>query len=195
MFHKLWSKIKNSLLNILGDLKYYKWPMFIVYDPSEYAIDGEKSREIMKVVRTGDLLLRRYNHYLDGCFIPGKYSHTGIYVGDGKMIHAVAEGVSYCDILEFLRCDGICILRPTCGQRAAVELAKKCVTDGIPYDFDFKEGNKALYCHELGAVCYSNLRIEKKVPKLFKGLIHSTVTRWLAESFLTSPDFKVVGEY
>ncbi len=149
----------------------------------------------MKVIRPGDLILRKYKHYLDGYFIPGKYSHTGIYVGDGKVIHAVAEGVCYTDLIEFTRCDGICVLRPREGQEQAIAKAKDFVKQGIPYDFDFAEGVKALYCHELGAACYSNLRIQKMVPKLFGGLIHSTTLRWLAESFLESPDFTIVKEF
>lgn len=187
--------LKSKFLTFFGDIKYFKFPFFLVYDPDDYLIDGPKIRDIMKKVRIGDLILRRYRHYLDGVFIPGKYSHTGIYVGDGKMIHAVAEGVSEIDLFDFIKCDGIIILRPASGQKKAVEIAKKCVRDGIPYDFDFKEGVKALYCHELGAVCYSNLRIEKKVPKLLGGLISSSTTRWLAESFLTSPDFRTIVEY
>lgn len=187
--------LKSKFLTFFGDIKYFKFPFFFVYDPDDYLIDGPKMRDIMKKVRIGDLILRRYRHYLDGVFIPGKYSHTGIYIGEGKMIHAVAEGVTEIDLLDFIKCDGIIILRPASGQKKAVETAKQCERDGIPYDFDFKEGVKALYCHELGAVCYSNLRIEKKVPKLLGGLISSSTTRWLAESFLTSPDFRTIVEY
>lgn len=187
--------IKSKFLTFFGDIKYFKFPFFLVYDPDDYLITGEKIRSIIKNIRPGDLILRRYNKYLDSVFIPGKYSHTGIYIGNGKIIHAIAEGVQEIDIFDFVKCDGIIILRPSRGQKKAIELAKQCVNDGIPYDFDFREGVKALYCHELGAVCYSNLRIEKKVPKLFGGLIHSTTTRWLAESFLTSPDFRIIAEY
>lgn len=186
--------LKSKFLTFFGDIKYFKFPFFLVYDPSEYKIDGDKTRTIINKIRIGDLILRRYDHYLDGVFIPGKYSHTGIYVGDGKVIHAVAEGVCEVDILEFTRCDGIIILRPKHGQKTAIEKAKQCVKDGIPYDFDFKEGVKSLYCHELGAYCYSDLRIEKKVPKLLGGLIHSSTTRWLADSFIESPHFRTVIE-
>jgi len=42
------------------------------------------------VIKPGDLILRAYECYLDGLFIPGTYTHTGIYIGDGKVIHAVA---------------------------------------------------------------------------------------------------------
>ena len=187
--------MKSKFLQVFGDIKVFRFPLFLVYDPDDYGVSGNDTRDIIKIIKPGDLILRKYKHYLDGYFIPGKYSHTGIYVGGGKIIHAVAEGVSYTDIIEFTRCDHIAILRPASGQKAAIEKAKQFVKDGIPYDFDFKEGNKSLYCHELGAACYSNLRIQKLVPKLFGGLIHSTTLRWLAESFLESPDFTIVKEY
>lgn len=186
--------LKRKFLTFFGDIKVFRFPCFIVYDPDQFVISGQDTRDIISKIRPGDLILRKYRHYLDGYFIPGKYSHTGIYVGNGKVIHAVAEGVSSIDIIEFTRCDGICILRPKEGQKEAIYQAYRFMEDGIPYDFDFKDGDKALYCHELGAACYSNLRIQKLVPKLFGGLIHSTTLRWLAESFLTSPDFKVIYE-
>lgn len=186
--------LKRKFLTFFGDIKYFKFPFFLVYDPSDYAIDGLKTREILKTVRPGDLILRRYAHYLDGVFIPGKYSHTGIYIGKGKMIHAVSEGVCYTDILEYVRCDGIAILRPRSGQVRAIQRAKDYVDQKIKYDFDFKDGDTYLYCHELGALCYDNLRIQKLVPKLFGGLIHSSTTRYLADSFFNSPDFRVVLE-
>lgn len=187
--------IKSKFLTFFGDIKYFKYPFFFVYDPDEYLIDGEKIRNIVKKIRPGDLILRRYRHYLDGVFIPGKYSHTGVYVGDGKIIHSVAGGTCYIDIYDFLKCDGIIILRPIKGQKKAIERAKECVANGIPYDFNFAEGVDALYCHELGALCYQELNIEKKVPKLFKGIIKSKTTRWLDDSFLSSPDFKTILEY
>jgi cell wall-associated NlpC family hydrolase len=57
----------------------------------------------MDVIWPGDIVLRGYNHYLDGKFIPDplKYSHGAIYVGDNTLIHAVAEGVSTVNIVDF----------------------------------------------------------------------------------------------
>lgn len=36
--YKLWSKF----LTMFGNIKIFKWPMFFIYDPSEYEITGEK---------------------------------------------------------------------------------------------------------------------------------------------------------
>lgn len=192
---KFLKSIKNGFLKIFGDIKIFKYPFFLVYDPDDYLITGECIRDIVDKVRPGDLLLRRYVHYLDGWFIPGKYSHTGIYIGDGKVIHSVSEGVCYIDIYDFIKCDGIIILRPKSGQNEAIEKAKKFVEESTQYDFDFKDDNETLYCHELAALCYKNLKIEKLVPSLFYGLIKSKTKRYLADSFLTSPDFSIIKEY
>jgi hypothetical protein len=121
------------LLTIFGDLKVYRFPMFLLYDPGAYRVRGEDAREAMARVRPGDILLRGYVNYLDGYFIPGYFSHAGLYIGSvveeerdrverprGKeifrpgeqmVIHSMAEGVFMEDLLNFCRCDYMAILR------------------------------------------------------------------------------------
>ena len=88
--------------------------MFIVYDPSEYEMDGIHLKKALDVLKPGDILLRGFNNYLDGYFIadPLSYSHGAIYVGDDTVVHAVAHGVSRIHVVDFMRCDRICIIRP-----------------------------------------------------------------------------------
>lgn len=95
--YKLWSKF----LKFFGDIKCFKFPLFLVYDPDDYQVTGEKILEIMEVLKPGDVILRGYNRYLDGKFIPDKlkFSHGALYVGGNKVIHAVAEGVSEANIV------------------------------------------------------------------------------------------------
>ena len=71
--------------------------MWIVYDPEQYFITGDHLREIENMIQVGDIVCRGYTSYLDGKFIPGKFSHSGIYVGNHTVIHAVAEGVEKID--------------------------------------------------------------------------------------------------
>ncbi|HPM74161.1 MAG TPA: YiiX/YebB-like N1pC/P60 family cysteine hydrolase [Saccharofermentans sp.] len=183
-------KIRKKLLTIFGDIKVFKWPMFIVYHPTSFRVKGRQTLDAMHVLKPGDLILRKYKNYLDGHFIPGKYSHTGIYIGENLVTHAIAEGVVRENIIDFLRCDGFCILRPKFGQEEALRFLKDVL--GQPYDFEFSYGNEAWYCHELGANAYLGLNIKKKVPKLWfiKGK-----PAFLTESFLDSPDFKNIMEY
>ena len=64
-----------------GKLKWFPYPMWIVWDPSSYRVKGEDARKVIDLVRPGDILLRSYDNYVDGLFIPGRYSHVGLYVG------------------------------------------------------------------------------------------------------------------
>ena len=140
------SWLKKIFLTILGDIKIFKFPLFIIYDPSTFRVKGYHTRLAMEMLKPGDIILRRYRMYLDGAFIPGKYSHTGVYIGDGKVIHAVAEGVSKIDIIDFLRCDGFCILRQNDVNAAlnAVKYVESVLGEKGQYDFDFKEDNRKL---------------------------------------------------
>ncbi|MBF0430429.1 MAG: hypothetical protein HQK83_04070 [Fibrobacteria bacterium] len=130
---KLAKDIWNTAIRILGDIKIFKFPFFLVYDPGSYLIKGRQMREIMQKVRPGDILVRGFNNYLDGKLIPGTFSHVALYLGTikpedeqfietekgrdvfssgkGMVIHAMMEGVKLDDILDFGRCDHLAILR------------------------------------------------------------------------------------
>lgn len=127
--HSLW----QSFLTIFGDIKVFKWPMFILYDPGSYLVKGEDMRQVIATIKAGDILVRSYKNYLDGFFIPGYFSHAGLYVGkvvaedeklielsegkkhfrtgDQMVVHSMAEGVFMEDVLNFCRCDYLAILR------------------------------------------------------------------------------------
>ena len=44
---KFLKKIKKWILTIFGDIKLYKWPMFIIYCPTSYLVKGYHTREAM----------------------------------------------------------------------------------------------------------------------------------------------------
>lgn len=156
---------------------------------------GEKTAQVLKVLRPGDVVIRGFKHYADGKFIPSKagWSHGAIYVGDWKIIHAISSGVQYIDAIEFARCDRLAVLRPRKYAKSAIKKAEKFAEDNVPYDFSFKRGASALYCFELCGECYSKLDVQKKTVKTLFGLCRKNV--YLAESFLESPDFELVFEY
>lgn len=78
-FYKAWSKF----LTMFGDIKVFKYPFWICYDPDFFDMTGDQIIELMEVVKPGDVLLRGYDGYLDSKFIQSKrcYSHAGIYIG------------------------------------------------------------------------------------------------------------------
>ena len=131
--------LHERLLTIFGDIFVYRWPMFLLYNPEGYRVRGEDVRALLERLQPGDILVRGYDHYLDSRFIPGYFSHVGLYLGEvtlddqdsvarvgaallagGKtdfrcgpqmVIHALAEGVLLEDAINFCRCDFLALLR------------------------------------------------------------------------------------
>lgn len=186
-------ELNARFLTWFGNIKVFKWPMFVIYDPTQFWMTGEKILEARELLRPGDVLLRGYSMYLDGMFVPGDYSHGAVYVGDDTVVHAVAEGVSTINVVDFCECDRICVLRPKSGQGKAVERALDFVKNDVPYDFGFKRDASALYCFELCAECYRELDVKLIDQKGFGGLYRKKV--YLARSLLESDDFERVFEY
>jgi len=186
----MFKKIKKKLLTILGDIKIFPWPFFVVYHPETFAVKGFHTRRAINVLKPGDIVQRKYKRYLDGFFIPGEFSHTGVYIGDGIVIHAVAEGIVEEDIIDFLRCDDFRILTVTRAydRKRAVKRCKKWL--GTPYDFDFTSNNEAIYCHELAALAYEELEVPKIKSTMMK--ILKTEAAYLSASFDNNKKIKEV---
>jgi hypothetical protein len=159
--------IRNTLLTIFGDIKIFRFPFFILYNPGSYLIKGPEMRQIMNLVQDGDILIRGYRAYVDGYFIPGFFSHAGLYLGkvtkedilkhkpdvkpssivegEQMVIHAMANGVFLEDVLNFSRCDFMIILRRNPSIESPDSLAytsqdvyaKALSLLDTPYDFGF----------------------------------------------------------
>ena len=192
-FIKNFYAYKSKFLNVFSDIKVNKYPLWLQYSPQGYMVKGQQTLEIMKIIKPGDILGRNYVDYLDNKFIPGNYKHSGIYVGNNKVIHAIAEGVSEINLIDFLRCDGICVLRPKKGSRNAIRRAKQWL--GKPFDFDFVSGNDKFYCHELLGKAYEEFNIQKYYPELFGVKIIFVQKKYQFDSFLTNENFEKIYEY
>jgi len=200
---KIWYKIKSKLLTIFGDIKVFKYPMFLIYSPKGFDIKGEDIEDIINLVDDNNtyIILRSYNNYLDGFFIPtgeSKCTHSGVY-SHGRVYHSIAEGVRKDSIIEFCKADRIVVLKPIKitdkQQKYVYEHAEKSVSK--PYDFDFKDkgkgSNLSYYCHEFTVSCFpktwdiKRLRTSNKIgikgPEVF-----------VADSFYLSDHFEVVYE-
>lgn len=186
-------KLNAKFLTWFGNIKIFRWPFFLIYDPTHFSMTGEKILQVRNILKPGDILLRGYSMYLDGMFVPGDYSHGAIYAGNDIVVHAVAEGVSKINVVDFCECDRICVLRPISGQRKAVKKALEFVENDTPYDFGFKRGTSALYCFELCAECYPDLDIRLVKQTAMFGLLRKMV--YLATSFLSSGDFDRIFEF
>lgn len=179
----LFEKIRNTALKIFGDIKIFRYPFFILYNPQSYLVKGDDIRTVINNIQPGDILVRGYRDYVDGYFIPGFFSHVGLYLGKtdtvpdyvvnkGKseefvageqtVIHAMAEGVFMEDVINFCRCDYLVILR----RSEKVETKNDIFEDfqniyknamenlGKPYDFKFDFTDvNALSCTEFVYEC------------------------------------------
>ncbi len=163
-------KLQQKLINFIGNTKIFSKPFFIIFGDgsSGYNINGTDQREIMKKLRPGDIVLRRFENYLASKIVPGKWSHVGIYVGRGNIIHITAHGgIQKEDILNFLRVDNVKVLR--CMDRMLIpealikaeEQFKKDV--GHDFKFDMSEPD-TFYCSELIDFCFGGLEIQN--PKM-----------------------------
>jgi hypothetical protein len=156
----------NFLVKLTGDIYLHKYPMFVVFKPQHYKIKGNEVREILNKIKPGDILLRRFDGYLNTLLTPGFWGHAAIYVGDNVVIHAVKEGVIQEDILEFTRCDSLAILRYTGTEyvitiNSALYLAYNFNIQKYQYDYDMMCGNGKVYCTEFVDSCYPGLFFDK----------------------------------
>jgi uncharacterized protein YycO len=130
--------------------------MWLSYDPHSYDVKGHHYYEVNKVIKPGDILLRGYTQFLDGYFIPGTYSHAALYLGDkdGKedvVIHAMTPAVQYTNLVTFMRCDKLCVIRPDVSDDDKELAMFKAVSKlGVPYDYDFvfeeSDNTKRKFC-------------------------------------------------
>jgi hypothetical protein len=216
-FGGLIENLKEGFLSVMGEIHLTKRPLWIQIAPTGNDVKGRELRKALELVKAGDILVRRYRGVVCGWFIPGRFSHSGVYIGDGLMIHAIGSGVQKVDMLDFLACDGFAILRAKegAGRRAgeegggsetiadkAVRIAKGYIGYSYDYKFDICEdyGNekevenrtKSVYCHELVRSCFPDLDIPTVKPSLWNGMIRSGKSQFLAQSFFDSEDLEVV---
>lgn len=174
-----------SLLSFIFNTKYSKYPMFLQYVDTTHRVTGEDYYKVRKLLKEGDILLRGHDNYLSKFFIPGKYSHSGIYHGDDIVIHSTVEkGVHESNLVDFMRCDRFMALRPTLGQIPIMVEAHKLI--GKKYDNKLEDNNDEYYCHEFVATVLNNCNfgIEKIQANTLFGLIKKDI--YCSNSFINN---------
>lgn len=129
---------------------------------------GDDVRKILNIVESGDILLRRFDQYLNTMFTPGFWGHAGVYVGENQVVHSVSAGCIEEDVLNFCRADAVCVLKVIrrAGVPAAIERAKAIAEMGVPYDYDFAGDNRTYYCTELVDTVFNGLFYDDYIKKL-----------------------------
>lgn len=158
--------LKKQFFSFLGKSYVYKTPCFFTYNPHHHKVLGKEVRQILNSVHPGDILLRRYDGYLNTIMMRlidkvEFWGHAGLYVGDNIVIHALGVGVVQEDILDFCRTDSVCVLRPVVSEDIkdqAINKAFQLEKDRTGYDFEFKSNDpndKKVYCTEMVDECYN----------------------------------------
>lgn len=180
MLQKIKSNTAKWFIHFFGDIQIRPQPMFLTYAIGGYKLKGYNQREIINKLKKGDILLRRWDYYITNWFIPGYWVHAGVYVGNNKVIHSTpTKGVHESDILDFMRADGIMVLRIPKRNNIKGKLisdkAKRILGKKYDYTFNGKENSK-YYCFEVVAHCLQNIsgiNLEIKNIILAKDIINS----------------------
>ncbi len=130
--------------------------------------DYKNSQHLLK---KGDVVLVGSGRFLGAVFIPGIATHALLYIGKGKLVHAVMDGVQTTTYKSlFKQYDILTILRPrhTSAEviSSAVSYAKEQV--GKPYDinFDIKD-TETFYCSELVHKAYQSTSADIGTPESY----------------------------
>jgi uncharacterized protein YycO len=111
-----------------------------------------------RLLKQGDIILVGGLRRLSSYVIRGPVTHSMIYLGHNRVIHAVADGVEIDHLYEiFCEYDTMMILR-TVDHRLAPKTYHKKIKKlieytkskiGKPYDFEFEPSKTKFYCTEL----------------------------------------------
>jgi len=196
---RLTYQVKKVIFSSLSDVKWHGWrhPFWITVGAPTFRLKGPHYREVEKLVRPGDPLVRRFDGFLNTLAIPGWWNHVGIYVGGGMVVHAVREGVVLIDLIDFMRTDHLIVLRfVESGDdwvRYAVKTVKALERAKIKYDFAFDFLDPARNCcTELAMRAYPNVIRPKRRWGRWMVVPDDIVA--LAESAQGSDKFRVVWD-
>jgi len=150
----IFTKMKHGAIAFTGHTMVTKSPPWVIIHPDQHKVKGRDVRSILGVLDPGDILLRRFDGYLNTIFTPGFWGHGAVYLGNNEIGHAVGTGTCTEDILDFCRCDAVAVLELVGGDRdRIVTQARLMASMHIGYDYDFMGTNDTYYCTEYVDMC------------------------------------------
>lgn len=116
-------------------------------------------KEVLALVRPGDVLLCRSQGEFTNIFIPGFWTHAALYAGEKELVEAVSPCVKISPLEDFLLAkDYVAVLRPVFASGVqkldAVNYARLQASKNIPYDYQFTPTDSAFYCAEIIGASY-----------------------------------------
>lgn len=154
-------KLQKYIFRFIGDIKWagILHPFWFTINAVTFRLKGRHYRDLEQLIQPGDILIRRFEGYIDKWLIPGWWNHAGIYIGeidgkDHKVVHAISDGVIVDDLIDFMRTDHMIVLRAMDGkQEEALMRAKSAIGKKYDFAFNFKETLR-FSCTELISYCY-----------------------------------------
>ena len=165
-----------SILSAIFNTKYSKYPMFLQYVECTHRVNGEDYYKVRELLEPGDIILRGHDNYLSKFLVPGSYSHSGIYIGNERIIHSTVEnGVHESNLVDFMRCDRFMAMRPVFGKVDIKEKAQKYI--GKKYDNELEDNDDEYYCHEFVAYVLNDcgFGIKKIEATTLFGLVRKSI--------------------
>lgn len=105
----------------------------------------------LNVIKKGDIILVGGFRSVSGLFLGKNFTHSLLYQGNNKCIHASVDGVAIVELSElFMEYDNLSILRPQIikDSEKVIEKALNYAQEqlGKPYDFYFEDISDRHYC-------------------------------------------------
>ena len=119
-------QLPKWLIKLSGDLYLHNYLCWFVYKPHHYIMSGPDVRRILDAVQPGDILLRRFDGYVNTRCTPGFWGHGAFCVSKKDVIHAVGVGVIREDIITFCRTDSVALLRVNNATPEMIDRAIAC---------------------------------------------------------------------
>lgn len=123
------------------------------------ALPREIKSQLLERLQPGDVMVTRKEHSLTNYFLPGYWPHAALYIGEGRVIEALADGVHERSIESPFAVDAIATIRPQIGTELIDQAIARVRTHiGKPYDFDF-DFTRAdrMVCTEVVYRCYEGI--------------------------------------
>lgn len=184
-------KIQKSLFRFIGDIKWHGLfhPFWFTVNAKTFQLKGKHYRIVEQLIQPGDIIIRRFEGYVDKVFIPGWFNHAGIYIDkfhnqNHQIIHAISDGVIVDDLIDFMRTDHMIVLRAPEGQEEAIGRAKAAIGSEYDFAFDFTETVR-FSCTELVSYCY---------PRTITGKRRFGRVTVVADDIVNTPTLEVVWD-
>lgn len=147
--YPLWKKILANIIFYIGGT---------IIHHRKNLLSKQDIKKTKKILRPGDIILVGGLRRISSLIIKGPVTHAMFYIGYNRIIHAVVDGVEIDHLYDiFCEYDTVAVLRSIDSLHDSKKYSKKIKKAlsytheqlGKPFDFEFTNDNKKLYCSEL----------------------------------------------